>query len=432
MSAELIKVLFWIVSALYGWYTGDESNDQTTHSQGAGSMLLQSAQQQQQNFVPNVPAFDYSDQSTGSNKRKLSSTDFSDSLGMSGGSGKPVVEAHTRPKTEVEEYKYDAKKKPPYAYTYLIYHAIKDMQKEKVTLGEIYGKIMEDYAYYRSIATQTAWKNSIRHNLTMHKSFVKIKRVHGDSGKGGYWRVDEEIASHEIAFEPKPVAQEGSKKKKKKKKKAKETPAAMPVPTVNVQDAAQGAVGVGVAAGNHFVAPQQIQNAMAQQAMQSNLISFPKEECLSPSPVSPSADPLSPSFQFLPGTSNAFNGSHLDGVSLVNYGESLNNPTGWNQASSQDVGLDEPALLKTLAAELGNDQPQNRLGKDLPGDLLGISSAFQASVNGLSGIFTGLSASFNGIKDNLSDSFAGVSGNFGMSVGNMFNFGDQSNTMAFS
>ena len=33
---------------------------------------------------------------------------------------------------QVEEYKYDAKKKPPYAYTYLIYHAIKDMQKEKV------------------------------------------------------------------------------------------------------------------------------------------------------------------------------------------------------------------------------------------------------------------------------------------------------------
>lgn len=44
---------------------------------------------------------------------------------------------------------------------------------------------------------------------------------------------------------------------------------------------------------------------------------------------------------------------------------------------------------------------------------------------------TGLSASFNGIKGNLSDSFAGVSGNFGMSVGNMFNFGDQNN-MAFS
>jgi len=33
---------------------------------------------------------------------------------------------------QVEEYKYDEKKKPPYAYTYLIYHAIKDMQKEKV------------------------------------------------------------------------------------------------------------------------------------------------------------------------------------------------------------------------------------------------------------------------------------------------------------
>ena len=73
---------------------------------------------------------------------------------------------------------------------------------------------MEDYAYYRARAKNTAWRNSIRHNLTMHKSFIKVPRATGDSGKGGYWRVDEAIAREEIAFEPKPVAQEGSKKKK--------------------------------------------------------------------------------------------------------------------------------------------------------------------------------------------------------------------------
>lgn len=43
-----------------------------------------------------------------------------------------VVVAHKRPRMEVEEYKYDEKKKPPYAYTYLIYHAIKDLDKQKV------------------------------------------------------------------------------------------------------------------------------------------------------------------------------------------------------------------------------------------------------------------------------------------------------------
>jgi hypothetical protein len=42
--------------------------------------------------------------------------------------------AHKRPRTEVNEYKYDENKKPPYAYTYLIYHAIKDACKEKVRL----------------------------------------------------------------------------------------------------------------------------------------------------------------------------------------------------------------------------------------------------------------------------------------------------------
>ena len=45
----------------------------------------------------------------------------------------------------------------------------------------------------------------------------------------------------------------------------------------------------------------------------------------------------------------------------------------------------------------------------IPADLLGVSSAFQASV---SGMFTGMSASFNGLQDKFSESFGGVSESF--------------------
>eukprot|EP00039_Didymoeca_costata_P008244 m.109480 g.109480 ORF g.109480 m.109480 type:complete len:272 (-) comp14003_c2_seq2:35-850(-) len=129
-----------------------------------------------------------------------------------------MPQSYKRPRVQLEEYKNDETKKPPYAYTFLIYHAIKDSGKDKVTLGEIYSKIMEDYAYYRARSNDTAWKNSIRHNLTMHKSFIKVPRTQGDSGKGGYWRVDDDVARTEVAFDPKPVAVEGTTKKKKKKK----------------------------------------------------------------------------------------------------------------------------------------------------------------------------------------------------------------------
>jgi hypothetical protein len=59
--------------------------------------------------------------------------------------------------------------------------------KEKVTLGEIYSNIMAEHAYYAARPTETGWKNSIRHNLTMGKGFAKVARAEGESGKGVYY-----------------------------------------------------------------------------------------------------------------------------------------------------------------------------------------------------------------------------------------------------
>jgi hypothetical protein len=307
-----------------------------------------------------------------------------------------VVVAHKRPKAETEEYKYDENKKPPYAYTYIIYHAIKDLNKPQgVTLGEIYIQIMADYAYYRALEKSTAWRNSIRHNLTMHKSFIKVARQQGDSGKGGYWRVDEAIAAEEIAFEPKPVAQPGSKKKKKKKKAA--GPASVLPLEVDFAPNSSGIVSP-LPSESGGISPQ---------------FTYPAGGELGSSPMYAASTELDDVFDDI---EQEFN-QHASAAGNVGAGAGAagqSPPASPGMPTIITDEFNEGALLKKMAAQLGNDQPQNKFGASLtasgmPQDLLGVSSVFQASV---SGMFSGLSASFNGLQDKFSESFGGVSESF--------------------
>lgn len=111
--------------------------------------------------------------------------------------------------------------KPPFAYNFVIYQAINACNKEKVTLGEVYSQIMQRYGYYRQRKDETGWKNSIRHNLTVHDCFVKVMRdkSKGENGKGGFWQVDEELAQHEVDFSQRGLIRTGSARRSKKKRK---------------------------------------------------------------------------------------------------------------------------------------------------------------------------------------------------------------------
>ncbi|KAK2917587.1 forkhead box protein P2-like [Channa argus] len=74
--------------------------------------------------------------------------------------------------------------RPPFTYATLIRQAIMEASDTQLTLNEIYNWFTRTFAYFRRNAA--TWKNAVRHNLSLHKCFVRVENV-----KGAVWTVDE-------------------------------------------------------------------------------------------------------------------------------------------------------------------------------------------------------------------------------------------------
>ncbi|XP_011700264.1 PREDICTED: forkhead box protein J1-B-like [Wasmannia auropunctata] len=99
----------------------------------------------------------------------------------------PLVKAELDLAENAEKYRTDPDAKPPFSYATIICLAMR-ANNNKVSLSNIYAWIRENFLFYKY--ADPAWQNSIRHNLSLNKCFVKLPRSKDEPGKGGFWKLD--------------------------------------------------------------------------------------------------------------------------------------------------------------------------------------------------------------------------------------------------
>lgn len=85
-------------------------------------------------------------------------------------------------------------RRPGVSYADLITEAIENSPEGMLTLKEIYSYISAKHPYFS--LKKSGWQNSIRHNLSLNKSFYKVPRTSVNPGKGSFWKINYEFQSN--------------------------------------------------------------------------------------------------------------------------------------------------------------------------------------------------------------------------------------------
>ncbi|KAL4701695.1 hypothetical protein H8959_015699 [Pygathrix nigripes] len=92
------------------------------------------------------------------------------------------VKEPLRPSTS---WQNSVSERPPYSYMAMIQFAINSTERKRMTLKDIYTWIEDHFPYFKHIA-KPGWKNSIRHNLSLHDMFVRETSA---NGKVSFWTI---------------------------------------------------------------------------------------------------------------------------------------------------------------------------------------------------------------------------------------------------
>ncbi|KAF7248048.1 Forkhead box protein M1 [Varanus komodoensis] len=98
------------------------------------------------------------------------------------------VEQDSAPLSSTTSLQESFSERPPYSYMAMIQFAINSTEKKRMMLKDIYSWIEDHFPYFKHVA-KPGWKNSIRHNLSLHDMFV---RETSTNGKISFWTIHPE------------------------------------------------------------------------------------------------------------------------------------------------------------------------------------------------------------------------------------------------